>query len=228
MPESRKKEVPLKIYTGNHRPLRELVYEQLREAILTGEIKPGTRLMEVEIAQKMGVSRTPIREAIKKLEIEGLATTQPRRGAYVSEISVKSMVDILEVRSNLEGLAAYLAAYRMDKPTQRELMKVEEVFEEAVRNGNMETMIKADDEFHRMVIQSSGNSHLIHMLDQIQELVVRFRYLCYKDYHRLEELIPEHLTIFEAIVESRAEKARNAAYSHIDKMKDMILRDDLK
>ncbi|MEE0182286.1 MAG: GntR family transcriptional regulator, partial [Anaerovoracaceae bacterium] len=94
----------------NHRPLREIVYEELKMQILTGKIVPGTRMMEVELADDMGVSRTPIREAIRQLEKEGLVTIEPRRGAYASQISVKDMVDILEVRQNLEGLAAFFAA----------------------------------------------------------------------------------------------------------------------
>lgn len=90
----------------NHRPLREIVYEQLKMQILTGKIVPGTRMMEVELADEMGVSRTPVREAIRKLEKEGLVTIEPRRGAYASDISVKDMVDTLEVREDLEALAA--------------------------------------------------------------------------------------------------------------------------
>ena len=94
----------------NHLPLRELVYEELKKEILTGRIAPGTRMMEVELADEMGVSRTPIREAIRKLEKEGLVIIEPRRGAYASSISVKDMVDTLEVRENLEGFAAAMAA----------------------------------------------------------------------------------------------------------------------
>ena len=88
----------------NHRPLREMVYEELKMQILTGAIIPGTRMMEVELAEEMGVSRTPIREAIRKLEKEGLVTIEPRRGAYASQISTGDMVEILEVRQSMEGL----------------------------------------------------------------------------------------------------------------------------
>ena len=88
----------------NHKPLREIVYEELKRQIMVGEIAPGTRMMEVELAEEMGVSRTPVREAIRKLEKEGLVTIEPRRGAYASDISAKDMVDILEVRQDLEGM----------------------------------------------------------------------------------------------------------------------------
>ena len=97
----------------NHRPLREIVYEELKRQIMVGEIAPGTRMMEVELADEMGVSRTPVREAIRKLEKEGLVTIEPRRGAYASDISAKEMVDVLEVRQDLEGMAAGLAAQKI-------------------------------------------------------------------------------------------------------------------
>ena len=105
----------------NHRPLREIVYEELKRQILVGEIPPGTRMMEVELADEMGVSRTPIREAIRKLEKEGLVTIEPRRGAYASDISIKDMLDVLEVRQDLEGMAAALAAQKVTEDEKRPL-----------------------------------------------------------------------------------------------------------
>ena len=96
----------------NHRPLREIVYEELKREILVGEIAPGTRMMEIELADEMGVSRTPVREAIRKLEKEGLVTIEPRKGAYASDVSIKDMVDVLEVREDLEAMAAAMAAHR--------------------------------------------------------------------------------------------------------------------
>ena len=95
------------------RPLRELVYLELKRKILTGEITADTRLMEINLSERMNVSRTPIRDAIRQLAKDGLVTIEPRRGAYVSKISIKDMVDVFEVREDLEGLAAYLAAQRI-------------------------------------------------------------------------------------------------------------------
>lgn len=218
----------LNLDVKSHRPLREIVYEELRDQILVGNILPGTRLMEVELAEEMEVSRTPIREAIRKLEKEGLITIEPRRGAYVSEVSVKDMLDILEVRSNLEGLAAYLAAYRMTKEEQNILQNVSDRFDAAVQAGSMKEMIEADTKFHHLIVESSRNQYLIQMVEQLQELVLRFRYLYYKDFKRAEEMPPEHHGIFDAIRQSRPDKARESAFSHIDKLRDMVLRDDLK
>ena len=94
-------------------PLRDVVFNTLRQEILTGKLKPGERLMEIHLANKLGVSRTPIREAIRKLELEGLVIMIPRRGAEVAQISWKSLKDVLEVRSALDALAIELACERM-------------------------------------------------------------------------------------------------------------------
>ena len=210
----------------SHRPLREIVYEELRNLILTGKIKPGTRMMEIELAEDMGVSRTPIREAIRKLEKEGLVVIEPRKGAYASEVSVKDMVDILEVRANLEGLAAYLAAERMTEPEKKALDDIKERFKAAVIEGNMAEMISLDTKFHHMIVESSKNNHLIHMVEQLQELVLRFRYIYYKDFKRAEDMIPEHKQIFEEIANGNGANARFEAFNHIDKLKDMIMSDE--
>ena len=103
-------------------PLRDVVLNTLRQAILTGELKPGERLMEIHLADKMGVSRTPIREAIRRLELEGLVTMIPRRGAVVAQITEKSMADVLEVRRALDAFCAELAC---DRITEEELKNLE-------------------------------------------------------------------------------------------------------
>ena len=102
-----------KINMDDYKPLRDLVFENLREAILKGDLNPGDRLMEVQLANKLGVSRTPVREAIRKLELEGLVIMLPRKGAYVADMSLKDIIEVLEIRASLEGLAAYLASERM-------------------------------------------------------------------------------------------------------------------
>ncbi len=210
----------------SHRPLREIVYEELRNLILTGKIKPGTRMMEIELAEDMGVSRTPIREAIRKLEKEGLVVIEPRKGAYASEVSVKDMEDILEVRANLEGLAAYLAAERMTEAEKKALEEVKIKFREAVSEGKMPEMISYDTKFHHMIVEASRNNHLIHMVEQLQELVLRFRYIYYKDFKRAEDMIPEHKRIFEEISSGNGANARFEAFNHIDKLKDMIMHEE--
>lgn len=104
-------------------PLRDAVFNTLRQAILTGELNPGERLMEIRLAEKLGVSRTPVREAIHKLALEGLVTMIPRRGAEVAQITEKSMNDVLEVRRALDALCAELAC---DRITEEELVRLKE------------------------------------------------------------------------------------------------------
>lgn len=206
----------------NHRPLREMVYEELKMQILTGAIIPGTRMMEVELAEQMGVSRTPIREAIRKLEKEGLVTIRPRRGAYASSINTDDMLDILEVRQNMEGLAAYFAASRMTPDQLDELKALSSKYNEAVIDGDMEAMIEFDTKFHRAIVDSCNNKILVQMIEQLQELVLRFRYIYYDSFKRAENMPEEHQAIVDAITRGDEDAARSAADIHIDRLKTLI------
>ncbi len=212
----------------NHKPLREMVYEELKMQILKGSIIPGTRMMEVELAEEMGVSRTPIREAIRKLEKEGLVTIEPRRGAYASMISTEDMVEILEVRQDLEGLAAYFAADRMTDEKMEELREVSNSYNEAVKSGKMEDMIKYDTRFHHIIVESCRNKILVQMIEQLQELVLRFRYIYYDNFRRAENMPDEHEAIVAAISEGNADKARAAADIHIDRLKELVMKEGVQ
>ncbi len=210
----------------NHRPLREIVYEELKILILTGRISPGIRLMEEELASDMGVSRTPIREAIRKLEKEGLITIEPRKGAYVSQLSTKDMVEILEVRQNMEGFAAQLASQRMSEEEKQKLKAVAHAYEEAVETGDMAEMIRCDTLFHHMIVDATQNKTLIKMVEQLQEMVLRFRYLYYDNFKRAEKMPAEHKLIYEAILQGEAEVARDYADVHIKRLKELVLSDE--
>ncbi|MBR4410653.1 MAG: GntR family transcriptional regulator [Firmicutes bacterium] len=212
----------------NHRPLREIVYEELKRQILVGEIAPGTRMMEVELADVMGVSRTPVREAIRKLEKEGLVTIEPRKGAYASNISIKDMVDVLEVRQGLEGMAAAIASGKITERQKAELLNVVEKYKAAVESANIEEIIKYDEEFHSMIISISGNKTLMQVFSTVQELALRFRYIYYDDFNRYESMPREHQLIEEAIMSGDAEKARVAAGDHVSKLKEFILNEGEK
>ena len=116
-------------------PLRDVVFKTLRQAILKGELEPGERLMEIQLAERLGVSRTPIREAIRKLELEGLVLMIPRKGAEVAKISESNLRDVLEVRRSLEELAIDLACQRINEEELESLNKAEVDFKAAVGNG---------------------------------------------------------------------------------------------
>ena len=209
----------------NHRPLREIVYEELKRQILIGEIAPGTRMMEVELADDMGVSRTPVREAIRKLEKEGLVTIEPRRGAYASDISIKDIEDVLEVRQDLEGMAAAMAAVKATDEQKGQLLKVTEQYRKAVESGDVEEMIKFDEAFHKIIVSCSDNKTLIQLISQVQELALRFRYIYYDDFTRFGSQPMEHKEITDAIISGNAEKARQAAGDHILHLKTFVLNE---
>lgn len=222
-------EVPmLNLDIQNHRPLREIVYEELKTQLMTGQITPGTRLMEIDMAEDMGVSRTPVREAIRKLEKEGLVTIEPRKGAYASQISTKDMVDILEVRQNLEGLAAFFAASRMGDAQMDKLKQASESYNQAMIAGDTEEMIACDTKFHRIIVESCNNKTLMQMMGQLQEMVLRFRYIYYDDFKRAEKMPEEHQLILDSIHDGRAEDARIAADVHIARLKEMVMKEGVR
>lgn len=209
----------------NHRPLREIVYEQLKIQILTGKIAPGTRMMEVELAEDLGVSRTPVREAIRKLEKEALVVIEPRRGAYVSDVSVKEMVDTLVVREDLEALAASLTAKRITKEELEGLEKKVTDYSEAIASGDMEQIIRADESFHHKIVALSGNKALIQLFSSVQELSLRFRYLYYEDFTRYENMPVEHKEILEAIRTGDGNAARIVSDNHVKKLKEFVVNE---
>ena len=212
----------------NHKPLREIVYEELKRQIMVGEIAPGTRMMEVELADEMGVSRTPVREAIRKLEKEGLVTIEPRRGAYASDISAKEMVDILEVRQDLEGMAAGIAAQKITEEGKEELKRLVQVYKESVEKEDIEEIIANDEAFHKYIVSLSGNKTLIKMVSQVQELVLRFRYIYYEDFSRFRNQPTEHQAIVDAIISGSSSSARINAEEHLARLKDFVIKEGNK
>ncbi len=195
---------------------------------MMGVISPGTRMMEVELAEEMGVSRTPVREAIRKLEKEGMISIEPRRGAYASSLSNQDMVDILEVRQTMEGLAADLATVRFTEDQKKELLEVSEAFNQAVASGDMEQMIALDTLFHHLIVEGTGNKLLAVMVSQLQDMVLRFRYLYYDDFRRAEKMPEEHKEILDAIFDGDPNKAKEAADNHINGLKQMVLSEKVK
>ncbi len=211
-----------KLRLQNYQPLRDVVFEYLRSAILNGDLKPKERLMEVQLAEQLGVSRTPIREAIRKLELEGLVVMIPRRGAYVGDISVKDILDVLEVREVLEGLAAFLAAERMQEDELESLRQVTKEFWKVFEERNTQGMVEKDNEFHDKIFQSTRNAKLIHIAHGLHEQVQRFRIMYFSEYNTSKTLAAEHQAILEAIAKRDGQKARELAQYHVRMLRDAI------
>ena len=211
-------EIQLKV----QKPLKDLVYLELKHKILTGEIVSQTRLMEIDLSEKMNVSRTPIREAIKRLADDGLVKVEPRRGAYVANISIKDMLDVFEVREDMEGFAAKLAAERITEDEKVELRKIADKYEEALRQGDKEQIIELDEQFHNFIVACSGNETLSELVNYVQELSLRFRYLYYNDFSLYESTAEQHNKIMDAITGGRAEEARVEADAHVKALKEFV------
>lgn len=213
----------LKIKLDNFRPLGEMVYESLRNAIVSQVLVPGERLMETELAEEMGVSRTPVREAIRKLELEGYVVMIPRKGAYVSGLSIKDINEVFEIRSTLEALAAGLAAVRA---TQEEIEEMERslVMEAHLwETSDLLKTIELDTRFHEMLYQVARNSRLTAMITELREQVQRFRTTTLAVPGRMKFALDEHRRIVEAIAERNVKMAQKAALEHIESAEGALL-----
>lgn len=197
-------------------PLRDVVFNTLRQAILRGELKPGERLMEIQLANKLGVSRTPIREAIRKLELEGLVLMIPRRGAEVAEITEKSLRDVLEVRGSLEELAVDLACDRISEEEIAQLKEAAKEFEIALKGGDVTEFAEADVKFHDIIYFATDNQRLVQLLYNLREQMYRYRveYLKRKEVHHI--LLEEHQEIIRSIEMRDKENAKRNIRTHID------------
>ena len=205
-------------------PLRDVVFNTLRQAILTGELKPGERLMEIHLANKLGVSRTPIREAIRKLELEGLVTMIPRRGAEVAQITGKSLKDVLEVRRSLDALCAELACERISDAEIAALEAACKEFEEATYTRDARVIAAADVALHDIIIKATNNNRLVQLVNNLAEQMYRYRFEYIKDYSMHGRLVEEHRVIFEAIRKKDKVTAAAAAVTHIDNQMESIAR----
>ena len=205
-------------------PLRDVVFNTLRQAILTGDLKPGERLMEIHLADKLGVSRTPIREAIHKLELEGLVTVIPRRGAEVAQITEKSMKDVLEVRRALDALCVELACDRITGDGMDALKEACDNFELSIKTKDFRKIAQADVALHDIIVRATGNQRLIQLINNLSEQMYRYRFEYIKDESQHERLIEEHRMIYESIMAKDSAAAAEAARIHIDNQEKSIMK----
>lgn len=197
-------------------PLRDVVFNTLREAILKGELKPGERLMELQLAAKLGVSRTPIREAIRMLEQEGLAVTIPRKGAEVAKMTEKDMEDVLEIREALDELAAKTACTRITEEQLQALERIRDEFVESTRSCDVKRIAEADVSFHDVIYEATGNPKLVNMLNNLREQIYRYRVEYLKEEKNYPVLIAEHERIVEALHAHNQDEVVSAMHSHIE------------
>lgn len=206
----------INLNTNDYLPLREVVFNTLREAILKGDLEPGEALMEVKLANKLGVSRTPIREAIRKLELEGLVVMTPRRSAQVASITKEDLTDVLEVRRVLESLAIELCCKNR---TSEDIVLLKEnlnQFRECIRKNDLIQIAVTDVQFHEVIYQTTGNKRLNQILYNLREQMYRYRLEYIKDRQTRNQLAIEHQEIIDAIEARDVERAKAAMALHIN------------
>lgn len=215
----------LPIRLDSYQPLREVVCETLRTAIISGVLKPGERLMEIQLAEELGVSRTPVREAIRKLELEGFVIMVPRRGTYVADLSIKDINEVYEVRTALDVLAAGLAAERI---TEEELEQMERLLVQIssyIDSGEMEKIVEADGIFHDILYRASRNERLVGIINNLREQLTRFRSMSMAYPGRLKNMLEEHSRLVEAIAQRNPELAQQRAAEHMENAEQILLTD---
>ncbi|MEE1030854.1 MAG: GntR family transcriptional regulator [Ruminococcus sp.] len=206
-------------------PLRDVVFQTLRQAILYGELKPGERLMEIALANRLGVSRTPVREAIRMLELEGLVVMEPRKGAHVAQITEKDLNDVLEVRLGLEELVVQFASERITEEELQNLKAAEEEFEQSMQRNDLVALATADVKFHEVIYQATHNQRLVQMINNIKEQMYRYRMEYLKDVKVRETLVKEHRQLLQALEEHCQESAEDSIRAHIQNQQDAIRRE---
>ena len=213
------------INTNEYLPLRDVVFNTLRDAILTGKLVPGERLMENQLAEKLGVSRTPVREALRMLELENLVELVPRKGAQVLDMSEKDIVNILEVRSALEGLATSVACKKMSKEDLQQLKTMEVDFEKAVADNDVEHFVDIDEDFHDLIFAATENDKLINIFRNLRIQLYRYRMAQAKNNETsMSTIVAHHRSIIRAIENHDAEEGASIAQGHIKYQTESILR----
>lgn len=208
----------------SYEPLRKQVYNLLREAILKGKLEPGEKITEVEVAEQLNVSRTPVREAIRMLELEEFIVIVPQRGVFVSGIkSRKEINDIFQVRIELEGLAAFLTAQNITSEQLAELDNYVNQIKKCIEQNDLKRCIKIDISFHQIIYEASENKWLQKFLDSLFEQMTRFRAQSLGQEGRMERALNEHKELGAALSDGNSELARKLAREHIKGARDSII-----
>ena len=192
--------------------------------VLVISLSYGERLMEIQLAQKLGVSRTPIREAIRKLELEGLVIMIPRKGAEVAHITEKDMRDVLEVRATLEELVVALACKNVTDEKLAELKAANKLFETAIVSKDVVNIVDADVHFHDIIYTMTDNARLIQIINNLREQMYRYRLEYVKDARTHSILISEHNDIIKQLKDRNVEQAKKVIYQHINNQEKGIIR----
>lgn len=201
--------------TTDQYTLRGRVFNQIREAILFGQYKSGEELRESAIAHELGVSRTPVREALRQLELEGLVKIIPNKGAQVISLSVKDIKDIYAIRSHLEGLCTRWACEHITKEQIEDLEEIVYLSDFHAMKNHYEQMLDLDNKFHDIIYEASESKMLRHLLKDFHHYVQRVRKITLSSPERAIQSNKEHEAILDALKEHNPDKAEELAHKHM-------------
>jgi len=200
------------------------VFEQLEEGILSGSIPPGESLIELKLSRELGVSRTPVREAMRMLEQKSLVRIVPNKGAVVLGVDVKDLLDVYTIRSYIEGLASRWVAERVTEDNRKELREIVDLQEFYNMKAYKDQVSEMDSRFHESIFSFCGSRTLEHLLKDFHHMIRRYRRHSLTGEGRAEKAIAEHRLILDAICDGDGDRAERLTTEHIQNAKDNLLK----
>jgi DNA-binding GntR family transcriptional regulator len=204
------------------RLLREHVYVSIKSAIIGGEFEPGRRLIEEKLADDMKTSRTPVREAIQKLEKEGLIYRLPRGGFAVKGVTEEEVEEVFGLRGILEGYAGFLATARMDDAELRSLEDIIALEETCLQDMNVEEFIRLDGEFHDVVYKAAKNNRLYNLLHDLRDYIYRYRVIIMRYQRKPQLAVQDHKEMVASIRSRNAKQVEKLVRKHMTRGKEVI------
>ena len=206
---------PIKFDNMGH--IRDSVFSILRNAILNGKLEPDERLVERDIAEQLGISRTPVREAIRQLELERLVTHIPRKGVVVAGFSKADVLEITAIRTVLEGLICNVAAVKIRERDLERLELITRQMQDENSKGNFKKVNQLNNRFHDIIYRAAESPRLYDLLSTLREYINRFAQVAYTKPGRVEEVLVEHKAIVEALSNHDSHEAEETAKRHVEK-----------
>lgn len=210
---------------NQNKPIREIVYESLRKTIISGVIPVGERIVEKEYASRLNISRTPVREALRMLEMEELIESIPRVGVVVKRISPEDVVEIYKIRQQLEILATTTAMENITKEEINEIKELLDLTEQKNNEGDVEEVIRLFGEFNKKIYKASGMKRLAGMIGRLNEYIQRFRNISISENERREKALREHREILRLIEEKNKPGLEKIIHDHLQVSIEVVMRD---
>ncbi|KZL90924.1 GntR family transcriptional regulator [Clostridium magnum] len=207
---------------NQNKPIREIVYEGLRKTVISGIIPVGERIVEKEYAERLNISRTPVREAIRRLEEEELVENIPRVGVVVKRISEEDIIEVYKIRQSLEVLATITAMEHITKEEMDELEQLLDLTEQKNKQGDVKEVIRLFGEFNSLIYKASRMKRLASMIGKLNDYIKKFRDISITDDKRREKALGEHRAILKAIEEKNTKDIDKLIKEHLDISLDIV------